>query len=289
MIEELEACSALQSEPGCLPKEIIESSSGNLGVALSFVCASKGIRFTCVTDPNAAPTNLRLMTAMGANVVVITHRDENGGFLQSRINYIQSRLQKEPQLIWTNQYANAACKRAHQRWTYPAMLSAFPRIDYLFVGSSGTLMGCCEYFAEHSPGTQVIGVDSCGSVTFSGVASARHIPGIGSSRRPELFDPALPHRLIQIEETETLRMCRYVRDHYGLLLGGSTGTVLAAVKQMRRDIPAGAVVVALSPDSGERYVDGVYDDAWVAQRFPTYFDTSSSAAPAEARVASDRL
>jgi len=278
MIEDLESRGLLEHTPGSRPKEIIESSSGNLGVALSLVCAAKGIAFTCVTDPNIASANLKLMKAIGAKVVSIDVRDDNGGFLGSRINYIRRRLECEPNLIWTNQYANEACKHAHQRWTCPAILRAFPKVDYLFVGagSTGTLMGCCEYFRDHSPDTHVVGVDSEGSVTFCGVARPRHIPGIGTSRRPELFQGNLPHRLVQIPEVETVRMCRDLRDRLGLLLGGSTGTVLAAIKKLGREISADAVVVALSPDLGERYADTIYDDNWVARTFPESFSAPSS-------------
>lgn len=280
MIEDLESRGVLARRPDTGPQEIIESSSGNLGVALSVVCAGKGIPFTCVTDPNIAAGNLKLMKAIGANVVVITSRDDNGGFLASRINYIRARLQREPNLVWTNQYANEACKLAHKRWTCPAVLRAFPKVDYLFVGagSTGTLMGCCEYFREHSPETRVIGVDSVGSVTFTGVSHPRYIPGIGTSRRPELFNGDLPHLLVQIPEADTVRMCREMRDRLGLLLGGSTGTVLAAIKKLQQKIPNDAVVVALSPDLGERYADTVYDDSWVAQKFPTYFAVADTAA-----------
>lgn len=280
MIEDLETRGVLESRPGARPREIIESSSGNLGVALSMVCAGRGIAFTCVTDPNIAAGNLKLMKAMGANVVVITQQEDDGGFLASRINYIRARLEKEPHLLWTNQYANEACKWAHKRWTCPAVLRVFPRVDYLFVGagSTGTLMGCCEYFREHSPETKVVGVDSLGSVTFCGVVHARYIPGIGASRRPELFNGELPHLLVQIPEIETVRMCREMRDRFGLLLGGSTGTVLAAVKKLKQKIPDDAVVVAISPDLGERYADTIYNDNWVAQRFPTYFGAATSAA-----------
>lgn len=274
MIEDLESRGVLSAGAGGRPREIIESSSGNLGVALSMICAGKGIAFTCVTDPNIAPSNLELMKAIGANVVVITQRDDNGGFLASRINYIRSRLEREPYLVWTNQYANEACKLAHKRWTCPAILRAFPKVDHLFVGagSTGTLMGCCEYFREHSAATQVVGVDSVGSVTFFGVACSRYIPGIGTSRRPELFNAELPHMLVQIPEAETVRMCREMRDRVGLLLGGSTGTVLAAIRRLKERIPPGAVVVALSPDLGDRYADSIYADGWVEKKFPACFD-----------------
>jgi N-(2-amino-2-carboxyethyl)-L-glutamate synthase len=271
MIESMSTAGLLPPAGRC--SGIIESSSGNLGVALSIVCAQRGLPFICVTDINATKANLRLMRAYGATVVVIEKRDENGGFLKSRIDFINRRLEADPHLRWTNQYANAACKEAHKRWTSPVILRTFPRLDYLFVGAgtTGTLMGCCEYFREHSANTRVIGVDTIGSITFYGRSGPRHIPGLGASRRPELFDPALPHDLIEVHEEAAIRGCRYLRDRLGLLLGGSTGTVLSAIEAMHSRIEREATVVAIAPDFGERYLDSVYDDAWVADRFPHFF------------------
>lgn len=257
-----------------LRPHIIESSSGNLGVALSIVCSTRGIPFTCVTDINTSMTNIRLMQIYGADVVIIKERDENGGFLHSRIRYIQKQLKENPGMIWANQYVNPACKEAHIRWTCPAILNNYSTVDYLFVGAgtTGTLMGCCEYFKKHSPGTKVIGVDSIGSVTFTGKSGVRFIPGIGASRRPELFDPELPYELIQMPETETIKMCMYLKKKYGLLVGGSTGTVLAAIPAMAGKIPPNSTIVAISPDLGERYLDTIYDEDWVKHKFPEITD-----------------
>ncbi|WP_406287012.1 pyridoxal-phosphate dependent enzyme [Streptomyces sp. NBC_00209] len=97
---------AEKSRRSFLPTRLIESTSGNLGVALAMVCAAKGYALTCVTDPNANRQSVQLMRALGAEVVVIDAPDANGGFLQSRINYIRRRLRREPHTHWLNQYAN---------------------------------------------------------------------------------------------------------------------------------------------------------------------------------------
>ncbi|GAA2489775.1 2,3-diaminopropionate biosynthesis protein SbnA [Streptomyces thermolineatus] len=264
LIEDAEKWGLLDSGSG-----VIESSSGNLGVALASVCAAKGYSFTCVTDPNTAPHNTALMRAFGAEVVRVDRRDANGGFLQSRIDYIQDRLREDPSLVWPNQYANPANPRVHYERTASAVLEELPEVDQLFVGAgtTGTLMGCAEYFRQWSPRTRIVAVDTPGSVTFGFPPGRRHIPGLGTSRRPELCRPEAVDEVVMVPEAEAVRMCRSVARERGIALGGSTGSVLAAVVRKAGEIPPGSSVVALAPDTGERYLSTVYDDAWVEERF----------------------
>lgn len=248
---------------------LIESSSGSLGVALSIICAERGYRFTCVVDANTSPSNIKQMKLLGADVVMITQRDQNGGYLGSRIAYIQQRLASDSRYVWLNQYANPENPLAHARTTARSILNAFNQVDYLVVGAgtTGTLMGCQQYFSQHSPHTRIIAVDSVGSVTFGYAPGPRHVPGLGTSRRPEIFNPQGLHRLEMVPEIDTIAMCRHLARSNGILAGGSTGTVLAAVYRMSECFPAGATVVAISPDLGERYMDTIYDDDWVVDRF----------------------
>lgn len=250
--------------------KIIESSSGNFGLALSIVCSVKGYSFTCVSDPNINPYTHRLIETYGGQVIIVDQRDANGGYLNTRIDLIKRRLAEDRHLIWINQYANPLNKGAHSRWTAPEIHRAFPELDYLFIpaGTTGTLMGCAEYFREHSPKTKLIAVDTQGSVTFGHAAGARHIPGVGTSRRPELFDPHYIDDVVMVPEQETVLMCRRVLKHHGLLVGGSTGTALCGIEHYSAAIPVGATVVTISPDFGEHYVDTVYDDDWVLDHYP---------------------
>lgn len=261
---------ALEAQGGIGPDtRLIESSSGSLGVALSIVCAERGYRFTCVVDPNTSLQNIKMMRALGAQVHMVELRDANGGFLGTRIAYIEELVRTDRRYYWFNQYANPENPRAHANGTARAIADAFAHVDYLFIGAgtTGTLMGCVQYFSQHRPRTRVVAVDTLGSVTFGYAAGKRHIPGLGTSRRPEIYQDQGIHAQELVAEADTIAMCRYLAASNGILAGGSTGTVMSAVHRWRGRMPADACVVAISPDMGERYLDTIYDDAWVIERF----------------------
>lgn len=249
---------------------LIESSSGNLGVALSLLCAERGYRFVCVVDPNTSQQNVKTMRAYGAEVVTVNRRDSNGGYLGTRIAYVQEALKSDDRFIWLNQYSNPENPKAHARTTALSIAKSFDHVDYLFVGAgtTGTLMGCVQYFQQHRPTTKIIAVDSVGSVTFGHPAGKRFIPGLGSSQRPPIFEDWGIHERVMIPEADTVSTCRRLARSNGILVGGSTGTVIAAVESLSERIPQDAIVVAISPDLGDRYLDTVYDDEWVRHRFP---------------------
>ena len=265
---------------------LVESSSGSLGVALSIICAERGYRFKCIVDPNASAHNVRMMRALGAEVVRVDQRDENGGFLGTRIRFINELVQRDANHLWTNQYANPENPRAHALTTARAIHEQFDQVDYLFVGAgtTGTLMGCVQFFSRHRPRTRIVAVDAFGSVTFGGPAAPRHIPGLGTSRRPEIYAAAGVHAHELVTEEDTIAMCRHLARTNGILGGGSTGTVLCAVARWRGRIAPDATVVMVSPDMGERYLDTIYDDAWVTERYgripalPTH-ETGNEPAP----------
>jgi cysteine synthase A len=244
---------------------MVESSSGNLGIALSLICAIRGYPFICVTDPNTAHANIRGMELYGAKVVVVQERDAASGFLGSRLKKIDEILRSEPNAIWLNQYGNLANKNVHYEQTANEIAREFDKVDWLFVGSgtTGTLAGTSERLRQAFPNIKVVAVEPTGSVTFGGAPGKRNIPGIGTSVRPKLADLAQPDRVVTIDEETTVESClAFVRD-YHLLVGGSTGTVLAAVQQMAPEFQRDDTVVAISADLGEKYLDTIYDPAWV--------------------------
>src|SRR6476660_4916122 len=244
---------------------LIESSSGNLGLALSLVCAIKGYKFICVTDPNANRTTIRSIELYGAKVVVVEDRDPAEGYLESRLKKIDQILQSDPNAVWLNQYANIANKNVHAEQTANEIAREFDKVDWVFVGTgtTGTLAGISEGLRQEFPRIKIVAVEPAGSVTFGGPPGTRNIPGIGTSLRPKLADLSNPDRIVAIDEATTVDTClSFVRD-YHLLVGGSTGTVLAAVQELASEFEAGDTVVAISADLGDKYLDTVYNPAWV--------------------------
>jgi len=116
---------------------LVESSSGNLGVALSMIAASKGHRFLCVTDSRCNLPTRQLMEALGSQVHVIAEPDPIGGFLGARLDYVRALCAADPRYLWLNQYTNDANWRAHFHTTAPAITRQFPRLDVLFDRSIG--------------------------------------------------------------------------------------------------------------------------------------------------------
>jgi N-(2-amino-2-carboxyethyl)-L-glutamate synthase len=258
---------------------IIESSSGNFGIALAAICKSEGIRFICVVDPHLLPHNEFLLRQYGAEIIKVTARDDTGGYLKSRIRRIHELLEKFPEMIWLNQYANQMNALAHYYGTGMEIYKTFSDygLDYVFipVGSGGTVAGVSKLLKEQFPPIEVIAVDTVGSVIFGGEPKKRFIPGMGSSIRPELVERAQIDHVWRVEERDSIAACMELLDRYGLFVGGSSGAVYAAAKQFfaraaaqRRPAASGhKKAVLLFPDRGERYSTTVYSPEWVANVF----------------------
>ena len=264
MVEAAERSGALR--PGSI---LVESSSGNLGVALSIIAANRGYGFVCVTDTRCNPATRRMMEALGAKVHVVREPDPHGGYLGARINYVQALCVADPRHVWLNQYANPNNAGAHMRTTAPAIAREFPQLDVLFVGAgtTGTLMGCARFFKSWHRRVHVVAIDAVGSVTFGAPPAPRMIPGLGTSVRPAQLDESFIDEVVYVEEEDTIRACRRMAGN-GFLFGGSTGTVVSgAMSWLAGHGVTDLTAVAISPDMGERYIDTVYDDGWVTNAY----------------------
>jgi N-(2-amino-2-carboxyethyl)-L-glutamate synthase len=264
MVEAAERAGRLR--PGSV---LVESSSGNLGVALSMIAASKGYGFVCVTDVRCNPASRRMMEALGARVHVIREPDPQGGYLGARIDCVRDLCASASHYVWLDQYSSPDNWRAHFRSTAPAIAEEFPELDVLFVGAgtTGTLMGCARFFRQWHRRVRVVAVDSVGSVTFGGAPAPRMIPGLGTSVRPAQLDEEFVDDMVLVDEEDTIRACRSMARR-GFLFGGSTGTVVSgALTWLAAHGDPGCTAVAIAPDLGERYLDTVYHDGWVENVF----------------------
>ncbi|MFE2564755.1 2,3-diaminopropionate biosynthesis protein SbnA [Streptomyces mirabilis] len=264
---------------------LVESSSGNLGVALSMIAAAKGYQFLCVTDARCNLATRLMMEALGGQVHVITEPDPVSGFLGARIDHVRALCASEDRYVWLNQYTNPNNGMAHYRRTAPAIARQFPDLDVLFVGAgtTGTLMGCARYFREWHRPVRIVAVDSVGSVTFGGDAGRRMIPGLGASRRPPMLDESYVDDVVLVAETDTIRACHRLARR-GFLFGGSTGTVVSgAMDWLARHEGRELTAVAIAPDLGERYLETIYATNWVQDLYgPDVVDSQTLAGTSQA-------
>jgi cysteine synthase A len=250
---------------------LIESSSGNFGIALAMVARAYELQFTCVVDPKISSTNLRVLQLLGSNIEMVHEPDEQGGYLKSRIRRVKELLQITSQSMWLNQYANQLNWKAHYYNTGNEILANLDgSLDCLIlsVSTTGTILGVSRCLRERFPHLRVIAVDAVGSVIFGAPSGPRKIPGIGASRVPELLNSAEIDEVIHVDDRGSVQGCRDLVASEGIFAGGSSGSVIAAIRKLLPSLPSSYRILTLFPDRGERYLDLVYDDDWVAQLDP---------------------
>ncbi|MEZ6044064.1 MAG: 2,3-diaminopropionate biosynthesis protein SbnA [Planctomycetaceae bacterium] len=243
---------------------IIESSSGNMGVALAQVCAYYGLDFICVTDSRTQTQNVQIMKALGAHIVQIED-PQDGDFLGRRWERVQALLKAIPDSYWPNQYANTANPEAHQEGTIREILEELGAApDYLFVATSstGTAQGCQNYLQKLNLHTQVIAIDSQASVLFGGTDGKRHIPGLGAGRVSPLAIDVQFDQVKRVSDLDCVVGCRRMALREAMLIGGSAGGVMETIYSMEPDLHS-KTCVAILHDSGTRYLDTVFSDEWV--------------------------
>jgi cysteine synthase A len=251
---------------------VVESSSGNMGIGLAQVCSYYGLRFICVTDIKTTEQNIAILRAYGAEVECVTEPDpETGELLPARIKRVKHLLRTIENSWQPNQYVSRDNSDAHYGSTMAEIAEALHGdVDYVFVATStcGTIRGCLEYVRTHGMRTQVVAVDAMGSLIFEGSPPAkRMIPGLGAGMRPDLCPIEMIERHVHVSDLDCVVGCRRLVRSEAILAGGSSGGVVSALSRIRHEIPAGSRCVLLLPDRGERYLDTVYSDAWVASPF----------------------
>jgi 2,3-diaminopropionate biosynthesis protein SbnA len=250
---------------------IVESSSGNFGIALSAACRARGLAFTCVIDPFIQPINRYLIEQLGGRIVRVTEADPAGGYLNARIAVVKRICAETADSYWINQYANPLNAEAYYETLGREICDAVDRLDYVFVGvsSGGTITGVSRRVKERFPDARVVAVDMHGSVIFGDAPRRRCIPGIGSSIVPPILASASIDDVVHVDERETIIGCRELLAAHALFCGGSSGAVLAAAKKyLRTRQIRGRVRAALVlADRGDRYADSIYNDDWAAGYF----------------------
>ena len=246
---------------------IIESSSGNFGIACAMLGAAKGYKVIILVDPKVTPTNYALLKAYGAEVIIVRQRDESGSYHKTRIALANKLHQEIPNSFRPDQCFNKGNSTAHYLTTAPELLAQCPNLDVLIVtiSTGGQIGGMSRYFHEHSPRTKIIAVDAVGSTIFGGNAHSYLLPGMGLSWTPTNLDHLeYLHAIYKVADEDAFLACNLLAKEEGLLVGGSTGAATVVALKMALTDPDERIAV-LACDSGERYLDTIFNSTWLRE------------------------
>src|SRR5213080_1072975 len=246
---------------------IIEATAGNTGVGLAMVAAVKGYRCIFVMPDKMSAEKIALLKAYGAEVV-ITPTNVAPDAPES-YNGVADRLAREIPGAWRpNQFANMANPEIHYRSTGPEVWKQTEGRITAFVagvGTGGTLSGVARYLKEQNPDIKIVGADPEGSVLSGGTPRPWKVEGIGEDFVPKTFNSQLVDEWIRVSDAESFHAARSLARREGLLLGGSSGTAVAAALRFAQRLTAEHLVVALCADTGRNYLSKFFDDAWLAE------------------------
>ena len=253
MIEDAEAKGLLK--PGAV---IIEPTSGNTGIGLAWVASVKGYKLILTMPETMSVERQNLLKALGATLVLTPGAEGMKGAIR-KANELK---EQHPGAIIPQQFENPANPAIHERTTAEEIWQDTDGVvDYFVagVGTGGTLSGTTKGLKKHNPLLKAIGVEPAGSPVLSGGKPGPHkIQGIGAVFVPKNFDASVVDQVIPVQDNEAIRASRLLAKHEGLLVGISAGAAIhAAIQLAKKEENKGKTIVALLPDTGERYLSTV--------------------------------
>jgi cysteine synthase A len=249
IIEDAERSGALQ--PG---QTVVEATSGNTGIALAMVCAAKGYPFVAVMVETFSVERRKIMRMLGAKVILTPAAERGSGMVRKA-----EELAKKHGWFLASQFENPANPAYHRQTTGPEILSDFAgrRLDFFVTGwgTGGTLTGAGEMIRLARPEVQIVATEPAGASLLAGAEFKPHkIQGWTPDFVPKVLNRSVPHQIVPVTDDEAIAASRSLARNDGIFCGISAGGTFAAALKVAETAPAGSVILAMLPDTGERYM-----------------------------------
>jgi cysteine synthase len=236
---------------------VVEATSGNTGIALAMVCAAKGYPFVALMVETFSVERRKIMRMLGAKVILTPAAERGTGMIRKA-----EELARKHGWFLARQFENQANPAYHRSTTGPEILSDFAgrRLDFFVTGwgTGGTLTGAGEMIRLARPDVKVIAVEPEPAAMLSGKPWSPHkIQGWTPDLVPAVLNRAVPHRIVTVTDAEAIDAARNLARSEGIFCGISSGGTFAAARKVAEGAPQGSVVLAMLPDTGERYLSTV--------------------------------
>ena len=249
IIEDAERRGTLQ--PG---QTVVEATSGNTGIALAMVCAAKGYSFVAVMVETFSMERRKIMRALGAKVILTPAAERGSGMVRKA-----AELAAKNGWFLARQFENPANPEYHRNTTGPESLCDFAgrRLDFWVTGwgTGGTLSGAGDMIKRARPGVRIVATEPANASLLAGQEFKPHkIQGWTPDFLPAVLDRTIPDEIVPVTDEEALGTARDLARLEGIFCGISSGATVAAALKVAAQAPAGSVLLAMLPDTGERYL-----------------------------------